>query len=204
MNIVIFGANGRTGAQLVQQALDANHSVTAFVRTPAKLSIKHPNLRIAQGDVLSALAVATAVEGHDVVLSALSATEGEQRSIFVSNIIAAMKQHGVKRILAIAGMGVLQANEHVKLFETTQFPEAYRPVSIAHWEACKLLVASGLDWTLVCPPMIPDGPKTGSYITKANYHTGGNTITTGDLAHFMVREMADNKFVNARVGISNG
>jgi putative NADH-flavin reductase len=204
MNLIIFGATGRTGTQLVQQALDAHHAVTAFVRNPAKFTLRHPNLHIAQGDVLSEIAVSTAIEGHDVVLSALSADQPEHRAQGMANILNGMKVHGVKRIIAIAGVGILQANDHLKIFETQQFPEQFKPVSLAHWEVCKLLVFSGLDWTFVCPPMIPDGPKTGKYTVKANYAPGGSgTITTGDLAHFMVHELSDNAFVQARVGISN-
>lgn len=203
MNLIIFGATGRTGLQLVQQALDAHHAVTAFVRNPAKLAIRHPNLRIAQGDVLSEVAVSTAIEGHDAVLSALSADDPLHRTQGMLNIVSAMKTHGVSRILAIGGMGILRANEILKIYETNQFPAAYRPVSEAHWEVCKLLANSGLNWTFVCPPMIPDGPRTGEYVTKANYMPNNNgTISTGDLAHFMLREVVENSYLQQRVGIA--
>lgn len=71
MRILIFGATGGTGRQLVEQALAQGHTVTAFARDPAKVTIKHPNLRVAQGNMLQPATVEAAVAGQDAVLSAL-------------------------------------------------------------------------------------------------------------------------------------
>ncbi len=71
MKLLIFGASGRTGRQLVEQALAQGHVVTAFVRHPAKFRVSHANLRVAQGDVLRYDNVEPAVTGQDAVLSAL-------------------------------------------------------------------------------------------------------------------------------------
>lgn len=71
MRLLIFGANGKTGRQLVEQSLAQGHAVTAFVRNPAKFNVTHPNLQIVQGDILNYDAVERAVRGQDAVLSAL-------------------------------------------------------------------------------------------------------------------------------------
>lgn len=74
MRLLIFGANGKTGRQLVEQSLAQGHAVTAFVRNPAKLNVTHPNLKIARGDILNYDLVDRAVRGQDAVLSALGVT----------------------------------------------------------------------------------------------------------------------------------
>ena len=63
MKIVVFGASGRMGIKVVEQALEAGHLVTAFLRTPSKIAIQHPNLTLFQGDVLDAAAVENAIAG---------------------------------------------------------------------------------------------------------------------------------------------
>ena len=71
MQIIIFGASGGTGLEVVKQALEAGHVVTAFVRTPTKISIQHPNLTLFEGDVMNAEAVEKAITGQDAVISVL-------------------------------------------------------------------------------------------------------------------------------------
>jgi putative NADH-flavin reductase len=78
MKLIIFGATGSIGRQLVQQALQKGHLVTAFVRDPSKLTIQHANLKIAQGDVMDLVSVEQAIQGQDVVLCSLGF--GHQRT----------------------------------------------------------------------------------------------------------------------------
>ncbi len=103
MNILIFGASGTTGHELVNQALEQGHIVTAFVRNPAKLKITHNNLKIVQSDVVNYLEVENAVKGQDAVFSALGASSPfkyDQTVVDgVGNIIKAMEQSNVKRFI---------------------------------------------------------------------------------------------------------
>ncbi|MDX1521840.1 MAG: SDR family NAD(P)-dependent oxidoreductase, partial [Anaerolineae bacterium] len=69
--VVVFGATGGVGRQLVAQALEQGHAVTAFARTPAKLDINHENLTVVQGDVMDAASVERAMQGQEAVLAAL-------------------------------------------------------------------------------------------------------------------------------------
>jgi len=82
MRVLVIGATGGTGRQLVQRALAAGHQVTAFVRNPAKLQIEHPNLRVAKGNVLDYATVESAMRGQEAVLSALG-----HRRFFYPNTI---------------------------------------------------------------------------------------------------------------------
>jgi uncharacterized protein len=203
MNIVLFGATGRTGRRIVAQAIERGDTVTSFVRDPTNVSITNPHLNIIWGDVLDPQAVSSALEGKDAVLSALGKLNATQRVAAIENIIAGMLKHGLRRIIAIGGSGCLQFNDELRYHETPQFPEIFFATSVAHWEVCKRLMASDLDWTFVCPPDIPDGERTGKYITQATYRPDGNRLFTGDLADFMLSELVKNEYVKSRVGICN-
>jgi putative NADH-flavin reductase len=118
MKIVIFGASGRTGTKVVEQALDAGHIVTAFLRTPAKITIQHPGLTLFQGDVMDAAAVEKAVAGQDVVISVLHTTRPPVPGMMetaAKNIVAAMQKHDIHRIISTTGAAVPQPEDQPKL-----------------------------------------------------------------------------------------
>lgn len=115
-----------------------------------------------------------------------------------------MKKAGIRRIVALGGMGILNADEHTLLIDTPSYPTEYIPVGNEHRKAYEYLLNSDLDWTFVCSPdIINDGP-TGNYITSRNYPPMPNRykINAGDLAQFMLNELEKNEFVKTRVGIS--
>ena len=207
MKVIIFGSTGRTGKYLIQKALESGHEVLAFARIPDSISIKHPRLSVFQGDVTNAAAVDLAIKGQQAVLSAVGTDLGHTnlRQKAMENIVAAMKENNINRVLGIGGMGILQANADMMIYETPGFPPEYVPVSKDHRAAYEVLKASGLDFTFVCPPMIVDAPAMANYITDAEYppKDGAMQICAGDLAEFMVNELEDNKFVKLRVGIAS-
>lgn len=109
LKLAIFGATGRTGLPLVQQALEAGHSVAALVRTPAKMTIQNANLTLIQGDSLNSADVEKTVQGADAVLSVLGQSKGASRDlqkVSIRNIIAAMQKYGAKRLISLTGAGV--------------------------------------------------------------------------------------------------
>jgi uncharacterized protein len=203
MKIVVFGAAGRTGHEVVKRGLEKGHRVTAFVRNVNQISLVHPNLEVVAGDALSQDSVSRAVEGKDAVVSCLSSKENSHRQVFIHHIINAMRLHRVKRVIAIGGIGALQASEHLKVYETTTFPREYVEVTQAHMRVLDALLTSRLDFTFVCPPLIPEGERTGAYKTQANYPTQGWSITSGDLADFIIVELEKNEYIGKKVGISN-
>lgn len=203
MNVIVFGANGRVGSQAVKRALEKGHKVTAFVRHSETVTLLHPNLTVVQGDAMRQQDVSAHMKGQNAVISALSSDELSHRLVFVNHIINAMREHKVKRIIAIGGIGALQASEHLKVYETTTFPREYVDLTQAHIRVLDALLTSRNDFTFVCPPMIKEGDRTGIYKTQDSYPTQGWSITTGDLADFMVTELNENKYVGRKVGISN-
>src|SRR4029079_17596611 len=117
MRILVFGASGATGREVVRQALAAGHDVSAFVRNQAKIAIQYPKLRLIQGDVSDADAVRDAVAGQDAVLSTLGvsvALKHDEAVIDgVRNIVAAMQECGVRRLIYQSFVGVTESRAAV-------------------------------------------------------------------------------------------
>lgn len=112
MKLIIFGATGRTGIHLVEQALAAGHDVVAFIRNPAKLDLRHDRLRVAQGELTDAVAVEDVVRGADAVLATLTpqivgGSKDMPVAVGTRNIVAAMRTHGVRRLVFSWGPSIL-------------------------------------------------------------------------------------------------
>ena len=209
MNLIIFGATGTVGKQLVQQALFNGNHVKAFGRNVFTTDyLETENLQLVQGALFDEGEVFNAIKGSDAVLSAIGGSmdgTDKTRTLGMKNIIKQMQKAGVKRIIAIGGLGVLNADENSMLLDKDDYPAEYKPVGLEHKKAYEHLNESGLDWTFVCPPSIVNEGPTGSYVTKADYPPDKNKykINAGDLAMFMLNELEKNEYVKHRVGISN-
>jgi putative NADH-flavin reductase len=209
MIISIFGATGMVGKQLVKHALHQGHIVKAFGRNVHTTDFeKNDNLHIIQGAVFDQEQVYKTLKGSDGILSALGgASDGSEktRSLGMKNIVAQMKKAGVKRIIAVGGMGVLEGENGEMIMENPTYPRQYIPVGIEHFKALEHLKDSSLDWTFIAAPDIENANATGLFQTSANQlpSSNKNKITAGDLALFMVNELKKNEFMHVRVGISN-
>jgi uncharacterized protein len=209
MILTVFGATGMVGKQLVEQALFRGHTVKAFGRNVfTELTMDEKNLQLIKGALFDGDDVLHAMKGSDAVLSCLGGDfdgDDKTRSLGMKNIVTQMQKGGVKRIVAVGGMGVLQADKEKLIMDTEEFPKEYLAVSLEHKKAFDYLVNSTLDWTFVCPPMINNAAPTGQITTAVNYLPTPNTfqINAGDLALFMLSELEKNEFVQKRVGISN-
>ena len=121
MKIAVFGATGKVGQHLVDQALERGDEVTVFVRDAFKLTIqRHERLKVVQGDVLDPKVVEQAVVGTDAVLSALGHTKTSTKDVLTEgtkNIIAAMDKHGVRRLVRLTGAGVRDPKDEPKLVD---------------------------------------------------------------------------------------
>ena len=209
MNLIVFGATGMVGRQLVQQALFNKHHVKAFGRNVYTTDyLETENLQLVQGALFDESEVYNAIKGCDAVLSAIGGSmdgTDKTRTLGMKNIIKQMQKAGVKRIIAIGGLGVLNADENSLLVDKEDYPPEYKAVGLEHKKAFELLNESRLNWTFVCPPNIINEGPTGSFITKANYPPEPNKykINAGDLAMFMLNELGNSEYIKQRVGISN-
>lgn len=207
MVIIVFGATGQMGRQLIKQALWKGHTVKAFGRNIHELDMEDEKLQAIKGSVFDDNDIKKALKGCDAVVSALGGGVGDTditRSLGMKKIIAGMKTLNINRVIAIGGLGVLNAEEGKYIFEKEDFPDIYRAVTAEHFKAYEQLKNAGLSWTFVCPPDLVDAAYTGKYKLNKDYPSAGIfKINTGDLAEFMISELAKNEFLQCRVGISN-
>lgn len=210
MRIVVFGANGRTGRQLVAQALAVGHEVTAFVRDPAKAPDAHPRLRVAVGEVTyDQEAVDAAVTGQDAVLSALGSPSTWGGLVHPTLtveaapvIVRAMRAAGVRRLVFLSAHGV----GHTRGEGPATFRLMYRflgPVFADKAAGERVLRDSDVDWTLVYPAMLTNGPHTGRYTVGEHLRlTGLPRVARADVAEFMLREAEERRYVRRLVEIA--
>ena len=202
MKIVIFGASGRTGYQVVEQALEAGHYVTAFVRTPSKIGIQNKNLSLFQGDVLDASQVEKAITGQDAVISTLGPTRPPVKGMMETaarNITQAMQKHGVRRLVSTTGAGVRDPQDQPKLMDKLikgLLTLLSREVLEDSEANVKVIRSTDLDWTIVRFPMLKDGAHTGEYRAGFVGKNSGSQISRCDGADFVVKELSEGEFIH--------
>lgn len=202
MKVAIFGATGPTGQTLVKQALKKGYNVTAFARSPEKLSIKDNNLTVVKGDVLRYEDVEKAVKGQDVVLSALGVKPPSREKVVgpgVTNIIKAMEKHGVKRLIVESAFFMdeeARKNPFVKFLTATFMKGLYEDKK----EQNARLSKSSILWTEVRPAMLTNGPKS-TY--KVNVKPGMfSKISRANVADFMLKQIDDKAYIEKAVIIT--
>jgi putative NADH-flavin reductase len=211
MKISIFGASGATGLLLTERCLAAGHDVTALLRTPE--TFPHGGqIRVIKGNAFDPAAVGQTVEGADVILSALGARSLRREDVLergVPLIVAAMQQSGVRRIIALGSAGALSDSlskqpawrrwfvQKIVYNTFLKWPVASQ---VAQWKA---LSTSGLDWTMVMPPMLTNNPARGIYrVDREALPPGAMRISRSDVAGFMMQQIGNPQWVGEGVYIA--
>lgn len=208
MKIAIFGATGKVGMPMVDLALDRGHDVTAFVRDPQKLEIRHLNLDVIQGDVHDLQAVKRAVARQQAVISVLGST-GRQTDVMQTagiNLVDAMQAGGVRRLIVLTGAGVQEEGDRpqlpdriitrlLKITAGDVYEDAVRGIN--------LIRGSELDWTVVRAPMLVDGGPDGKIRVGFVGVDTGRRITRADVAAFLLDQLEDPTYIRQSPMISN-
>lgn len=204
MKLIVFGASGGTGKQFVEQALEAGHEVTAFVRSPEKLGVKHARLQIIQGDALQRDAVVEAMIGQEAAVSCLGAA-GLKKSTalteMTANISAGMKQHNIQRIVYVASAGIHHEMPGIIGFLAGLI---LKNVLEDHRHAVDQLITNDFDWTVARPLSLDNGARTTIYReTKQGIPRGGRKISRADVAHFLLKSLEQpSSYVKQSVGLA--
>lgn len=208
MQILIFGATGSLGSHIVEQALKKGYSVKAFTRNPEKLRVfENPDLSVVQGDVNNFSDVRNTMKEVDAVFCALGdGAKGKVRATGTRNIIKAMRNSGVNRLICQTTLGAGDSSGNLNFFwKHVMFGFLLKKAFQDHQLQEKYILESGLDYTIVRP-----GAFTNDTITR-NFQVGfdGNAkslrlkISRADVAFFMLEQLGTKKFVGKTVGISN-
>ena len=191
---------------MLDQALAGGHEVVALARHPEKLGSR-PVLTVVEGNVLEPEMVTQTVRGADAVCCVLGNTPDNPEmvvSLGTANVIAAMKVHDVRRLVVVSSLGIGDSRD--------QLPLAFRLVfkavpgmrmAMADKEAQEKLVReSGLDWVIVRPGGLIDGPRTGKYTHGLEKKIVAGRIARADVADFVLRQTADDAYLRRAVAVT--
>jgi putative NADH-flavin reductase len=208
MNILVFGASGLTGQQIVKQALSRGHLVTAFVRRPDGLVIADQRLRTVIGDTTQDKSkVAQAMHGQELVISALGRRNSFRSDGLISRsleaIVPSMEQAGVRRLILVSAFGVGASHRDAPLVPRIMYRLLLKDIFADKRSAEEKLTRTGLDWTIVYPVLLTNGPLTGRYrvAERLDLH-GMPKISRADVAHFILTEAETPAFVHKAAAIS--
>ena len=208
MKLVVLGATGGTGLEIVRQGLERGHSVTALVRSPARLKPFRDRIAVKQGDLLNSNDLQQVIEGHDAVVSGfgprlpVSKADAHLLEHFAAALTSALRHTQVRRVVV----------ESVAfLFKDSIIPPAYFlgrllfPGIVADASAMeRILEESELDWTVVRPPELTDQPYTGKYrVREGHLPRFGFRISRADVADFMIQAVESRSSIRKIVGVSN-
>lgn len=206
--LLIVGATGGTGRQLLVQALERGYEVTAFVREPSRLSIAHPHLTVVRGNVLDRDSVDTAMRGQDAVLSAL----GHKRFFYPTripsegtrHIVRAMESQGVRHLVCETAMGIGDSAGRMGLYYTFFVIPLILPFYF--WDKSRqerVIAGSNLEWVIVRPGMLTNGAERSQY--RHGRRIGSLLwtvrISRADVADFMLNQLESDTYALAAVGV---
>lgn len=208
--VLIVGATGGTGRQLVMQALERNYLVTALVRDPARLDIAHPRLTVIRGDVLDAASVDEAVRGHDAVVCAL----GHKRFFYPTrilshgtrNLLRAMEAHHVRRFVCQTSLGIGSSAGRMGVYYTLFVIPVILPFYF--WDKTRqerLIAASRTAWVIVRPVALSNRAGLGHCRHGIGVGSVVRTLSVAraDVARFMLDQLTDSQYLSAAVGVSS-
>jgi putative NADH-flavin reductase len=207
LKLVVLGATGATGLEVIRHASERGHSVMAFVRAPDRLAAIKNQIDVKKGDLLDSSQLAQAIEGHDAVISTfgprlpVSKADANLLQRFATALTRAMERTGVRRVVV----------ESVAfLFKDSVIPPAYLlgkllfPSIVADSAAMERVFSeSGVDWTMVRPPELTNKPYTGKYrVTEGHLPRFGFKISRSNVADFMIKS-AENRLTRHKIfGVS--
>ena len=206
MKLAIFGATGNTGIELVKQALEKGHQVTAFVRDPSRMSIEHDLLALVTGDVFEPASVSDAVKGQDAVVCTLGSSELKKttvRAVGTANIIKAMKELNVQRFLVVTAMGTGESWNSLSLVNKFFYATLLKSSREDHEAQESAVKESGLDWTIIRPSGLTDTHRTGVYEVGENILAKTSKIARADVADLIIKELEQSALIHKAVTITN-
>jgi putative NADH-flavin reductase len=208
MKLLVLGATGGIGLEVVRQAVARHHSVTAFVRSPDRLAAFQGRIAFVQGDLLSTSELESAIEGNDAVLSAFGPRvpimKGDANLLrdFASALTSAMRRASVRRLVIVST---------AFLFRDSIMPPTYLvgrlffPGVVVDASAMEQTIeASGLDWTIVRPPQLTDKPFSGRYrVREGHLPVFGFHVSRADVADCLIKTGEDRAYVGKVIGMSD-
>jgi putative NADH-flavin reductase len=202
--VVVIGASRGVGLETVRCALAQGHRVRALARGAASIALEHPQLEKVTADALNRTAVSKALEGADAVIETLGAPSDMASMLWGTRLfsaatrllIDAMRERGVRRLVAVTGLGAGNSRGHGGLlYDAIAFPLVLKRIYDDKDVQEQMIRASGLDWTIVRPGLLRNGPATGRARALTDPRDWrAASVTRADVADFLVREAFERRF----------
>lgn len=209
MKLTVFGATGGIGQEIVRQALDAGHQVTAVVRDPARFTVTGGRLEVFRADLTDAQALRPAVAGRDAVLSGLGARSRKDAGIaarLTRTVLGAVESEDVRRLVVVSAAPVGPAPEGDGILDRTVRGVVSAVLKDIYADLREMeveLARSATDWTVVRPPRLQDKPLTGTYRkVLGGFPHAGRFLGRADVAHAMLATLGDRATVKQGVGVA--
>jgi putative NADH-flavin reductase len=208
MKLLVLGATGGTGLEIISQAIERGHSLTAFVRAPDPLKRFGDRIAVIRGNLLNSSELQRVLKGHDAVLSGfgprlpISKADATLLQRFAVALTSGMHQAGVRRVVVESTAFLFKDSiiPPTNLFGRLFFPDVTRDAG----EMENIFRKSGLDWTMVRPPRLTDQPRTGKYrVLEGHLPRFGFAISRADVADFMIKAGENGVSIGKVVGVSN-
>jgi putative NADH-flavin reductase len=197
LKLLVFGATGATGQQVLAQALQKQHEITAFVRNPGKIAVCDPRLRIVEASVADdPTAVAQSIRGQEAVICTLGRRNSFRSDHLIARslrtIVPAMETEGVKRFIHVSAFGVGESVHEAPLLPRIMYRLLLSDIFADKKVAEDYLRQSRLDWTIVYPVLLTNGPRTGTYRVGEHLALAGMPrISRADVADFILAQLSD-------------
>ena len=207
MRLLILGATGGTGRALVSQACERGHEITAFVRSPSKLGPLADGIIVRQGDPRNVVDLRPVLPGHDAVLSALGPPGAGPTTILrasARSTVDAMRTGGPRRLIVVSAAVLF---DDLGVFGNLLRRTLLKNVAADSAEMERIVMESGLDWTIARPPRLTNGPLTRRYCAEDGHlpaRSALSSISRADVAHFVLDELEHNAHIHQIVGIADG
>jgi putative NADH-flavin reductase len=208
VKLLILGGTGGTGKHVVSQALDAGHDVTVFARDPSKSTTTHQRLQVLRGDLLDRDALSAAAQGQDAVISAIGRGKSFKSERLIERtvpaIIAAMQVAAVKRLIFTSALGVGDTFADSPIVPKLFFRTLLRGIYADKLAGDQLIRSSGLEWTIVQPAVLTDGPLTRAYRSGEHLSLSGMpSVSRADTAHFILERINDRSTFSKTLILAN-
>jgi putative NADH-flavin reductase len=206
MKLTIFGATGRTGQLLVKQALEAGHELTLYVRNPNAITLVDINLKVVRGDLSNKVQLTEIIAGADACISVLGGNSLTKHATElcngIENIVSVMETCGVKRFIYLSSLGAGESKHLMPAFARFLIVILLLRIPLQdHTRNQQVIAQSKLQWTILQPGGLTDNVLTGVYKSGSGMVPikGNPAISRANVAHFILAEAVQNKFIGNEV-----
>lgn len=202
MRIGVIGGTRGVGRQVVREGLERGHRMVVLARDPSRLKKPHPNLTVLPGDIRSDAAVGALLEQVEAVCTTIGTRPTLRQEVRVFSegartVLAAMQRCGVSRLVAVTGTGAGDSRGHGGfLYDRIVLPLVLRTIYEDKDREERLIRESDVEWTIVRPGFLTNGPRTGRYRVEVDLDgVRSRRISRADVAHFIVEELEGGRYL---------